>query len=62
MMIQKYMPVRVPQSVDESLRVGGLGPEEVEMVILSHLHFDQYGFLLSYITCHRQKLTYVYCL
>lgn len=42
MMIEKYMPVQVPQSVDESLRKGGLNPEDVKTVVLSHLHFDQY--------------------
>lgn len=40
-LIAKWMPVEVPQSVDESLRKGGIQPEDVETVILSHLHFDQ---------------------
>ncbi|KAK7449336.1 hypothetical protein VKT23_013477 [Stygiomarasmius scandens] len=42
-LIQKYMPVEVPQSVAESLRKGGLEPSEVELVVLSHLHFDHIG-------------------
>ena len=36
-----HMPVTVPQSVEESLRAGGRPPENVETVVLSHLHFDQ---------------------
>lgn len=42
MMIDKWMPVTVPQNVEESLRMGGLEASEVETVVLSHLHFDQY--------------------
>lgn len=40
-LIENYMPVQVPQTVEESLRKGGLDPEEVETVILSHVHYDQ---------------------
>lgn len=39
--IEKYMPVQVPQDVAESLAKGGLEPADVETVIVSHLHFDQ---------------------
>ncbi|KAF5350416.1 hypothetical protein D9758_012468 [Tetrapyrgos nigripes] len=41
--IAKYMPVHIPQDVAESLQKGELKPEDVEMVILSHLHFDHIG-------------------
>ncbi len=40
-LIEKYMPVQVPQTVEESLKKGGLSPEDVKTVILSHLHYDQ---------------------
>ena len=40
-MIEKYMPVKVEQSVEESLVKGGIDPAEVETVMLSHLHWDQ---------------------
>ncbi|KAJ7489548.1 Metallo-hydrolase/oxidoreductase [Mycena latifolia] len=45
--IAKYMPVEVPQDAAESLKKGGLEPADVETVILSHLHFDQYDELLA---------------
>lgn len=35
-------PVDVPQSVTESLTKGGVEAGDVEVVVLSHLHFDQY--------------------
>ncbi|KZS99913.1 uncharacterized protein LAESUDRAFT_667350 [Laetiporus sulphureus 93-53] len=41
--IAKWMPVTVPQSVDESLKSGGIPPQEVSTIILSHLHFDHVG-------------------
>ncbi|KAI1789711.1 Metallo-hydrolase/oxidoreductase [Ganoderma leucocontextum] len=41
--IAKWMPVTVPQSVDESLAKGGINPKDVQRVILSHLHFDHIG-------------------
>lgn len=40
-LIAKYMPCEVPQSVEESLKKGGIDPEQVETVVLSHLHYDQ---------------------
>ncbi len=42
--VQKSIKGRViatPQSVDESLRKGGIDPAEVKTVIVSHLHYDQ---------------------
>lgn len=44
----KEMPVEIPQDVSESLEKGGIRPADVETVIVSHLHFDQY-VLLSYL-------------
>ncbi|KAI0364586.1 hypothetical protein BV20DRAFT_955844 [Pilatotrama ljubarskyi] len=41
--IAKYMPVDVPQTVDESLVKGGIDPARVETVVLSHLHWDHIG-------------------
>lgn len=35
------------QSVDESLRKGGIEPENVKTVIISHIHWDQCVFLLQ---------------
>ena len=43
--VQKIIAGRViatPQSVDESLRKGGIHPADVKTVIVSHLHYDQY--------------------
>lgn len=40
---QRGFPIQVPQSVDESLRKGGIAPEDVKTVILSHIHFDHIG-------------------
>ena len=40
-MISKWMPVTVPQTVDESLAKGGMDPKDVQRIVLSHLHFDQ---------------------
>ncbi|KAF7309136.1 Lactamase-B domain-containing protein [Mycena kentingensis (nom. inval.)] len=37
------MPVEVPQDVAESLSLGGVHPESVQRVVLSHLHFDHIG-------------------
>ncbi len=39
--IEKWMPIDVPQTVDESLAKGGIDPNIVETVVLSHLHWDQ---------------------
>lgn len=36
-------PCKVPQDVAESLAKGGLKPEEIKHVCLSHLHFDHTG-------------------
>ncbi|KAI0650941.1 Metallo-hydrolase/oxidoreductase [Trametes meyenii] len=41
--IAKWMPIDVPQSVDESLAKGGVDPKEVQTIILSHLHWDHIG-------------------
>ena len=40
-LIAKWMPIRVPQSVDESLSKGGIDPKDVETIIVSHVHWDQ---------------------
>ena len=39
--IARWMPVEVPQSVDESLAKGGIDPKDVKTIVLSHVHFDQ---------------------
>ena len=39
--IARYMPVEVPQTVDESLAKGGFDAQDVQTIVLSHLHFDQ---------------------
>ena len=39
--IERSLPVAVPQSVEESLMKGGVAPEDVQTVVLSHLHWDQ---------------------
>lgn len=41
-LIAQWMPVNIPQNVAESLSKGGVEPGDVETVVLSHLHFDQY--------------------
>ncbi|KAF9267457.1 Metallo-hydrolase/oxidoreductase [Marasmius fiardii PR-910] len=41
--IQKVFPCTVPQDAAESLRKGGLQPEKVKVVCLSHVHFDHVG-------------------
>ncbi|KAI0738877.1 Metallo-hydrolase/oxidoreductase [Daedaleopsis nitida] len=44
--VQKIIAGRIintPQSVDESLRKGGIDPAQVETVIISHLHYDHVG-------------------
>ncbi|OBZ71295.1 N-acyl homoserine lactonase AttM [Grifola frondosa] len=46
--IEKWYPVSVPQSVDESLKKGGLDPADVKTIILSHLHFDHTGDAASF--------------
>ncbi|KAI0691153.1 Metallo-hydrolase/oxidoreductase [Cerioporus squamosus] len=35
--------IKTPQSVDESLRKGGIDPADVKTVIVSHLHYDHVG-------------------
>ena len=42
--VQKVIANRTiitPQSIEESLRQGGIEPEDVKTVIVSHLHYDQ---------------------
>jgi glyoxylase-like metal-dependent hydrolase (beta-lactamase superfamily II) len=39
--IARKFPTHVPQSVEESLKKGGMDPEDIQMIILSHLHYDQ---------------------
>lgn len=41
-LIEKHMPIQVPQTVEESLEKGGLKREDIKTVILSHLHYDQW--------------------
>jgi hypothetical protein len=45
--VQKRMknsfPVYVPQDVGDSLRNGGILPEHIQTIILSHIHWDQYA-------------------
>ncbi|EAU86064.1 hypothetical protein CC1G_07143 [Coprinopsis cinerea okayama7 len=36
-------PCEVPQDVVESLARGGLGPDDIDYVAISHLHFDHIG-------------------
>ncbi|KAI0642893.1 Metallo-hydrolase/oxidoreductase [Trametes meyenii] len=35
--------VTIPQTVHESLRKGGIAPQDVKTVVISHLHFDHVG-------------------
>jgi len=42
-MIKKIFPVRIPQDVATSLTKGGLSPENVTHICLSHAHFDHIG-------------------
>ncbi|EGN96612.1 hypothetical protein SERLA73DRAFT_75496 [Serpula lacrymans var. lacrymans S7.3] len=41
--IKKSVPVAVDQTVSESLSKGGLPAEQVETVVISHLHWDHVG-------------------
>ncbi|OSD02315.1 Metallo-hydrolase/oxidoreductase [Trametes coccinea BRFM310] len=41
--IDKWMPIEVPQSVEESLSKAGVDPNTIETVVLSHLHWDHIG-------------------
>ncbi|KAG7088461.1 hypothetical protein E1B28_012450 [Marasmius oreades] len=41
--IRQVFPSRVPQDAIESLQNGGLSPSEVDVVCLSHVHFDHVG-------------------
>lgn len=38
---KKWTPVTVPQTVVESLAKGGVQPDDIDTVIISHLHYDQ---------------------
>ncbi|KAI0738714.1 Metallo-hydrolase/oxidoreductase [Daedaleopsis nitida] len=42
-LIEKWMPIDVPQTVDESLAKGGVYPKDVQTIVLSHLHYDHIG-------------------
>lgn len=39
--MKETLPVHVPQDVGDSLRKGGISPEAIQTVILSHIHWDQ---------------------
>jgi hypothetical protein len=39
--LKANFPTDVPQSAEESLKNGGVDPEAIELIFLSHLHFDQ---------------------
>ena len=41
--IQELIPVEVPIDAVESLRRGGLEPKDIDIIILSHVHFDHVG-------------------
>ncbi|KAF2249902.1 Metallo-hydrolase/oxidoreductase [Trematosphaeria pertusa] len=41
--ISQRQPTIVSPDVAESLRKGGLGPEEIDTVVLSHVHWDHVG-------------------
>ncbi|KZV89072.1 Metallo-hydrolase/oxidoreductase [Exidia glandulosa HHB12029] len=41
--IARFFPLDVSRDVADSLRDGGLEPEEIEYVLISHLHFDHVG-------------------
>ncbi|EIN12611.1 Metallo-hydrolase/oxidoreductase [Punctularia strigosozonata HHB-11173 SS5] len=41
--INEHFKPWVPQSIEESLRKGGLDPSAVDYVIISHLHWDHSG-------------------
>jgi glyoxylase-like metal-dependent hydrolase (beta-lactamase superfamily II) len=47
-MIETDHPVSIPQDVVDSLRQGGLEPQDVEDVVISHLHFDQFSRLSTF--------------
>lgn len=42
-LLQSTVKVDVPQDVTESLRSGGINPNEISYVFLSHLHYDNIG-------------------
>ncbi|KAI1789974.1 Metallo-hydrolase/oxidoreductase [Ganoderma leucocontextum] len=49
--VQKVIANRIittPQSVEESLRKGGVKPEDVKTIIVSHLHYDHIGEASSF--------------
>nr|VWO98202.1 Transcriptional repressor rco-1 [Ganoderma boninense] len=49
--VQKVIANRIiftPQSVEDSLRKGGMNPEDVRTVIVSHLHYDHIGEASSF--------------
>lgn len=39
--MKETLPVHVPQDVGDSLRKGGVSPEDIQKIILSHIHWDQ---------------------
>ncbi|RDB25996.1 hypothetical protein Hypma_006559 [Hypsizygus marmoreus] len=41
--IERFTPYTVPMDVVESLAKGGLKPEDIETVVISHLHYDHIG-------------------
>lgn len=41
--VSKFSPINIPQDVPESLTRGGLTPDEVTYVCLSHCHWDHTG-------------------
>ena len=40
--MQDNFPVHVPQDVGDSLRRGGVSTEDIQTIILGHIHWDQY--------------------
>lgn len=59
--MQDNFSMHVPQDVGDSLRKGGVPPEDIQTIILSHIHWDQYvlarmfSTISSYIILqHRQ--------
>lgn len=40
--IRTYFKLNTPQDVYASLRKGGIEPNQIGTVIISHMHFDQY--------------------
>ena len=42
-LLRSTVKVDVPQDVTESLRLGGINPNEISYIFLSHLHYDNIG-------------------